>query len=287
MRRIVTGLLLSAFVCGTSAWADDTNNYGVNPGPNDTFSSSNAGTQQPGMSANSNAPITGNNDLSNGSYNNNQQPGTAAPMNSGNDRYDDTTMSSTASKGDVTRGALSNGVVAFQPQVGAMAIKDSFGNNTSRGALGLTADMNLASAISKDLGHFFIGPATGAIYSHIGSPGSNFVGTSPDNPGVSDGANLLLLPANLKLGYALTDNFRISARGGGNVIYRSVGNSLNLGSSSAALGSDSGWRIFPNVGGDVEIGFGQNVSLMLRPDVTFTPGDNIYTGTIGLGLNLG
>jgi hypothetical protein len=303
MRKIVTGLVFSALVMGTSAlaFADNSNDYGVTPGPNDTFTAGpNDNVQQPGTVGNGSAPSYnngvnnnnnsgwGNSDNSNVPSNNNaynsQQPGTAVNNANSNDRYSDTGMTSTANNADMKAGFLSNNKVSMQPQVGVMAFKDALGNNTSRAALGLTVDANLASIISPSAGNLFFGPATGVIYSHLGSATSNFVGTNPD-VSLSDQANFLLIPANLKLGVALGDNFRVSARGGGNLTYRSIGSSTNFGPSS---GTDSSvWRIFPNVGADVEIGFGRNVSLMLRPDYTFTPGDNFFTGTVGLGINLG
>lgn len=292
MRKIVTGLLLSAFMAGTSALADDSNNYGTTPGSNDTFTSSPTLSdswttdQQAGTAGKpTDGAIVGeadkvvieNNDPNATNGLNTQEAGTAG------DRYTDTGMSSEASSRDTENGDLDRTVVHFQPQAGVI---DVLGAQGLRAAIGLTTDFNLASMINRDAGKFFFGPATGVIFSHFGNPNSNLFGTDA-NTGGSEGSNVLLIPANLKVGFAAGNAMRFAVRGGGNITYRSVGNSVNFGASSAALGANSGWRIFPNVGADLEVGISKNVSLMLRPDYTFTPGDDFITATLGLGLNLG
>ena len=103
----------------------------------------------------------------------------------------------------------------------------------------------------------------------------------------STGSNILLFPVNAKIGYNITDNFRTSIHGGGNVLYRSAANVMNLGASSVNSGSNSNWSMFPNAGVDLEFGMGTNVALLIRPDMTFTPGHDFFTGTVGLGVALG
>lgn len=186
------------------------------------------------------------------------------------------------SAAEVTRGYLRDEVVGIRPEVGILAFKDSLGNNTSRLAAGLEVEWNAISLMNnKDLKSWFIGPTTGLVYSHLGAPTSNFFGTNPSV--VTDaGSNFLFIPANLKVGYTFGDNFRVAAHGGGNVTYRSVASSLNLGASSVEAGSV--WKMFPNVGADVEFGLGKNIALALRPDLTITPGDDFFAGTLALGI---
>jgi hypothetical protein len=81
------------------------------------------------------------------------------------------------------------------------------------------------------------------------------------------------------------DAVRVSARGGGNVMYRSEGISMNVGPSTATTGKI--WRIYPNIGGDLDIGLTRGLTLGFRPDYTFTPGSNIFVGTVALGLSIG
>ena len=192
----------------------------------------------------------------------------------------------TTTESEVGVGPLGREGFSVKPEVGAIVYDDALGGTTSRGVAGLDVDMNLSRAISPTPS-VYVGPQTGVIYSHLGSATSNFFGTSPTSNVSAPGANMLLFPVNLKVGYNITDNFRISAHGGGNVMYRSVANVMNLGSSSANNGSNSTWSIFPNAGGDIEFGLGTSASLVLRPDVTFTPGNDFFTGTVGLGLAIG
>lgn len=206
----------------------------------------------------------------------------------GQDQYaarDDMSSSTVAESKEVSRGYLRDEVVSVKPHLGVIAFSDALGGDTSRALGGLSVDMNMASTIDKEWKDFYVGPSTGAYYSHLGSTTSNFFGTNPDLAITDPGANFLLIPVNLKVGYTFMDNFRIAAHGGGNVIYRSVASSLFLGDSSFEAGST--WKMFPSVGGDMEFGLGKNVSLSLRPDVTITPGNELFVGTLGLGVLLG
>ena len=198
-----------------------------------------------------------------------------------------TPQTTVAEEKEVTKGYLKKEVIGIKPQVGIVSFKDQQGDTTSRMAGGLLMEGNLAPVFNKDWAEtMYLGLSTGLIYSHLGEPTSNFVGTNPDISTGAGGANLLLIPANVKVGYNFTDSFRLSAHGGGNVVYRSVANSLFLGSGSSG-GTSSVWRIFPNVGADAEFGLGKNVSLMVRPDFTLTPGDAFFTGTLAVGIPLG
>jgi len=204
-----------------------------------------------------------------------QSPGTTA----------DPSMTTSAESSEITRGYLANEFVGIKPQVGVVAFTDQFGNTQGRGALGLTAESNIANMVGLKGTNLYTGVVTGFIFSHLGDPGSNLFGSNSDTPVGNGGANMFFIPANAKVGYNLTDQLRVAAHGGGNVIYRSIGTSMSLGTSSNTTGSV--WRIFPNVGGDVEYAVGQNVAVMLRPDWTLTPGDTMFTGTVALNIAMG
>ena len=75
-------------------------------------------------------------------------------------------------------------------------------------------------------------------------------------------------------------SFRLSLRGGGNITYRSVADAMDFGPATAGPGSR--WRIYPNVGADFELG-----QLVIRPDLTLTPGNEVFTGTVGYNIVLG
>lgn len=197
---------------------------------------------------------------------------------------DEYRTSSTISESQVTRGYLQYEVVGIKPQIGAVMYKDQFGNNTARAAIGLTIDMNLATTINDSWSYLYIGPSTGVLFSHLGEPTSNFFGANADKGVDSGGANMGIIPVNLKVGYNITDNFRVGVHGGGNVIYRSVPSVMYLGQSS--FDPAPSWKIFPNFGLDVDLGLGGRAALFLRPDLTITPGDNIFTGTVAINIPL-
>lgn len=198
---------------------------------------------------------------------------------------DDATLSSTAEATETTRGYLNSEVIGMKPQVGVLIFKDQLANSSVRAVYGATVDANLAPGFNAGWSNFFFGPSTGVIYSHLGDPGSNLVGTNSDIAAGAASANLVVIPANLKVGYNFNERFRLSAHGGGNAVYRSVSSSLFLGDSSAVGGSV--WRLFPNVGGDIELGIGKHAALMLRPDWTITPGDTFFTGTLAFSIPIG
>lgn len=200
-----------------------------------------------------------------------------------------TTTTTPAPKSETTvstenRGGLKDEAVGIKPSLGFVNFKDATGTATNRGAIGLAYDMNLARGIAGGPTPFYIGFSTGGLYSHLGEPGSGFFGTSTAKSSGFGGANLVQVPVDAKLGYSVTDHLRISAHGGGNVMYCSIPSAMGTNLGSAV---DRKWNIFPNVGGDVDIGLGRNFALTLRPDWTFTPGVGFFTGVAELGLALG
>ncbi|MBC7693594.1 MAG: hypothetical protein H7222_17650 [Methylotenera sp.] len=179
---------------------------------------------------------------------------------------------------------LKREVVGIKPQVGALSTSDR--SQDSRLAYGFTADLNLASSIWKagsKMRNVFFGPSTGVLYSNRGAAGSNFFASSDIS---GDSAKLMLIPANLKLGYNITPSFRVSAHGGGNFVYRNNPGAVQLGNlTSTSNGAD--WTLRPNVGADFEFGLGQNFGLIIRPDVTLNPGNDLYSATIGFNALIG
>ena len=183
---------------------------------------------------------------------------------------------------------LQDEVWAFRPQLGALVFDSPQDNSTqSRAMVGFTFDINLAKAsLGSQPTRFFAGPSFGLLYSHVGTGKADFFGSGAQSQGnFKGGGNVAILPVNLKIGFNVTDTFRISARTGGNLIYRSAANVVNLGTKS---NTDSAlWRIYPNAGGDFEVGLSRKVSLMIRPDLTITPEKDLFTGTLGISALLG
>jgi hypothetical protein len=185
---------------------------------------------------------------------------------------------------EVGKGPLQREVVGIKPQAGVMVFSDALDQTDSRAAAALIVEMNAMTTFFKDspiARSWYLGPSTGVVYSHLGDPNSNFFGADSSSRIGQAGSNFLIVPVNLKLGYLFPDsNFRISVRGGGNFTYRSVADAMNLGTATAGPGSR--WRMYPNVGADIELG-----QLMIRPDLTLTPGNEIFTGTVGFNISLG
>jgi hypothetical protein len=177
-------------------------------------------------------------------------------------------------------GTLMDEAVAIKPQVGVFDFNDSTGNQTLRGAVGLALELNFSRIVSGVSNNLYFGISTGGLYSHLGDVGSNFIGTSPGQTAGVGGANVILFPVDAKLGYNFSDNFRLSAHGGGNVLYNSIPGSMDISSNKT-------WNLYPNVGADLDILLTRNVELTFRPDETFTGGLDFFTGTIALGFALG
>ncbi len=199
---------------------------------------------------------------------------------------DDATVGNTSSTNETTTqpGALKDEVASIRPEVAILAFQDAQGDSTTRGAIGLHYDLNMSNLVSSVSERLYFGPSFGGLYSHIGSSGSNFIASNSSNLDGNGGANLVEIPLDLKLGYNITDNVRISAHGGGTLLYRSIADSMQIdGSTSSA----SNWKIYPAVGGDLEMALGGRVTLDFRPDVTLTPINTLFTGALGFGVALG
>ncbi len=184
--------------------------------------------------------------------------------------------------------ALKNEIAGFKPQAGVALFKSPTDNSDqSRGVLGFTYDMNLTrAALGDEPTEMFLGPSLGLLYSHVGTSNASFWGTGDgSNNQNSGGANLLILPLNLKVGWNASDALRLSVHGGGNIVYRSAANSMNMGSGSDQSGAL--WKVYPNAGGDVELGLSKSVALLIRPDVTITPENDLFTGTLGVSATFG
>lgn len=208
---------------------------------------------------------------------------------------EETPATSRAESRHVTTGGLSSETFAFSPQAGVYTYGTPNNGDQVRGVIGLGIDMNAVTAFStpEDRGdawsNIYIGPQTGFFFTHTGSQTSNFLGTSATSSDVYVGASLMYIPLDLKVGYAISDHFRISVHGGGNIIYQSVSGSVNIANATTFVGSSataSSWNIYPNVGGDLEWSVGKDISVLLRPDVTIASGTSPFAATVGVGFGL-
>lgn len=95
-----------------------------------------------------------------------------------------------------------------------------------------------------------------------------------------DGSNLLMVPANFQLGLTPGGNFLVAVHAGATGLYRDEIGAIDLG-------RDDQFEIFPNVGANIGVGFGDTIGLTLRGDYTLTPADDILTGTLGVVFGIG
>lgn len=197
----------------------------------------------------------------------------------------ETTEMSSTSEASSARPYISDEMVGIKPAVGFVGFVDQAGSNATRMSYGIMGEFNLASPLSMDFTRFFVGPETGFVFSHLGNPGSDGVGSNSDRNSGSAGANMFMIPLNAKIGYAPLRWVRIGAHGGGNVIYRSIANSMRLG-DSATDGSDSRWKMYPNVGADLDVSLARNVAISFRPDWTLTNETSMFSGLFTLGVTL-
>jgi hypothetical protein len=180
---------------------------------------------------------------------------------------------------------LKETTLGLTPQLGALGYKNTTGSYSSRSLVGLSLDGNVGKYFISDQGsakNLFVGVQTGALYSHLGAASDNFFGSN-DQGNDSTAASLVIIPADVKVGYYITDNLRASVHGGGNLIYASKGQTADFGLSSDGT---SNWKLYPNAGADLEVGVASNVSLIARPDVTLVQtGQAIFTGTVGVTVS--
>lgn len=169
--------------------------------------------------------------------------------------------------------------VGIKPQAGILLF-DSTAGNQSRLAYGLTMDFNMSESVGAAGTPWYFGPSTGVIYSHLGQADSDLLGTE-GGESYGGGANMFVVPANLKFGWNASEMMRISTHGGVNVLYRSSPGVIAT-TDDATIGDR--WTVYPNVGADLEFALGSNSAFVLRPDVTLTPGNDIFTGTLGFSF---
>jgi hypothetical protein len=178
-------------------------------------------------------------------------------------------------------GGLREEAVGIKPQFGFLTVEDAFGETNTRGVVGMTIDANLLKRARTEGGKPFLGPSFGVLYSHLGRPGADFFGNNAPS-GTGRGTHLILLPLNLKAGYTFSDAIRLAVHGGMTALYTNTSSE-----DGVAVGLDpstDSWSTRGNLGLDVELGIGRNVSLLLRPDWTFGELSTVFSGTLGLGF---
>lgn len=288
MRRIVITLLSFSLVATCSAFAQDdanvsTDNQQAGAAANDQGVSTN---NQAGISGNDQGVTTNDQGLST-----ENQAGNQAGMTEEN-----TGVSVAPAPAPEQRKTLVDEKVGLKPQIGVVNYRDASNAKSNRALYGATVDFNMADAFNAKMGMehksgLYLGPQTGFLFSHIGAVGGGFFGESgaqggtPGVPNSDPGANMFLLPANLKAGWTMY-GFRLSAHGGGNVIYRSDAASVQVGKNSP-ITSNSKWGILPDAGAELEYGVLNGGAIIVRSDWTFGGSNTMFDGTLGFSMPIG
>lgn len=164
------------------------------------------------------------------------------------------------------------------PRIGVLGFQDNTGTQASRITEGFTTHLNMANLLGRPIG-IDLGLESGLMYSHIGSPGSNFFGTNPPVRS-TQGANSYLIPLNATAGYQFADQWRVGMNLGAALLHRSIGSTMILGrAGDQQLGGST--DIFPNVGLNLDWAMSKNVGLTLRGDLIPTPATPLYSATLG------
>jgi hypothetical protein len=254
-KNLLTTLALASFVCAASVHADE--------------------TQRAQNHYDSTTPTTIPTTTANPDYSNYNTESDSPPVQPTQQEQQSIITNTTNYKDTSIR----DETLGVAPQVGMLSYTNPNGAYSARAFAGLTASFNfIPLTASPEARLWYIGLTTGALYSHNGSSSSNFFGANP-SVSATDNSNILYIPADLKVGYNFGESFRLSAHGGGNIIYRSSSGSVNLGAGST--GDDSLWKIYPNAGADMEWQVSKRVSLLIRPDVTITPANDTFSATLG------
>jgi hypothetical protein len=140
--------------------------------------------------------------------------------------------------------------LGVSPQVGVLSYTNPNGAYSARAFAGITGSFNFVPlTASPEARLWYVGVTTGVLFSHNGSSSSNFFGSNP-SVSATDNSNILYIPADVNLG-------------------------------AGSTGDDSLWKIYPNVGGDLEWQVSKRVSILVRPDVTITPASDTLSATVG------
>lgn len=181
-------------------------------------------------------------------------------------------------------GTLSKEVFGVRPQLGALLYEDMGGEDSTRMMIGLMLDSNAMAVFKPSLRNWYVGPSTGIFFSHLGSASAGFFGVSEPGSDLAD-ANLVMIPVNLKMGYTFgKPHFRLALHGGVNLVYRSNSRAVRIGETRAG---EASWVFFPNIGADVEVAVTEAMALILRPDLTISSDQEMFSGMLGVAFPLG
>lgn len=197
---------------------------------------------------------------------------------------DDETAGSSVSQARTSEVAPSNvydSVINITPEIGVLGYSDALTNYTSRVAEGFNLDWNIANMVS--ISGMQMGLETGLLYSHLGSPSSNFFGTNAELVG-GEGSNTYLVPATIVAGYKPSDQSVIAFKVGAQLLYQSMAGSINTGRS---ITGTTATDVFPSLGLNLGYSLSKKVGISLRGDYIPTPAQDMFSTFLGATIGLG
>src|SRR5690606_20976107 len=152
----------------------------------------------------------------------------------------------------------------------------------ARGTVGLNMEWNLASQFS-DNPALYLAVQSGAHVAKVGSSDADFFGGGSTSGQLED-ATLVGIPADLKVGYNISESARVSVHGLGNVIYRRSAGAFRLADDAPAA-SESAWVVVLNIEGVIEDQVGDYV-VILAWLVVILAVETLFVGTLSANIML-
>lgn len=143
--------------------------------------------------------------------------------------------------------------------------RTTLGPSESKAIGGLSVDWNTSETVGT-ASPIYYGATTGLSFTRL------------DN-GLNNGSNLFILPANVLLGYHVTDQFLAAANTGVNFLIQGDPSVLGIGTSHL--------KAVPNLGLNASYSFTDSLALAAKADWSFADAQTPFTGTLGLSIPLG
>jgi hypothetical protein len=188
---------------------------------------------------------------------------------------------SMASSDEFSSSYLNREMLGLRPAIAFTEFSDFNNHRSLRFGVGMTIDYNAAQMLGLNPYRTTLGIQSGILLHHVGDTDSSLfgAGTPSVNRGQA-GANLAMMPLNLRYGTAVMDELRISIHAGANAFYRNVLSSVRL------TDNEKTWTLLPNVGADFEFSLSRSVALNVRPDWTVAGKRSVASAMMAVGFEM-
>jgi len=147
--------------------------------------------------------------------------------------------------------------------------RTAIGPSASKAIGGLSLDWNASETVGT-ASPIYYGATTGLSFTRLDNGLNN---------SLNNGSNLFIVPANVLLGYHVTDQFLAAANTGVNFLLQGDPSVLGIGTSDL--------KAVPNLGLNASYSFTDALALAAKADWSFADGQTPFTGTLGLSIPLG